>query len=254
MPTLALTKCLEPGEVAGDLGNEQADLFNDEAPNKGLWRLHSLLMGVGWGLLVPLAIGAALTRGLFPPGGLWLKLHRGLNTAAITCIIIGFILAIYLVNDATVPGTDARHFRDVTHKKLGLVIVLFGVAQAASGFLRPHAPHAPAKEATEDTDSAADIQATDDNDVEDVAVDATKGEDEVPAKKSLIRSVWEYQHRILGTVVLIMAWFNISSGLTIFSNRFEGNDASAVFWVFIVLLILGIGGLTAYSKSGRSKK
>jgi hypothetical protein len=264
--SLALTKCLEPGESPDNIpGNEVADLFNDEAPNKGLWQFHGLLMGVGWGLMVPLAIGAALTRSLFPPGGLWFKIHRGLNTAAITCIIIGFFIAIYLINDATAPGEDARHFRDIKHRKLGLVIVLFGVAQAASGFLRPHAPHAPAKEVEEDKDGAENAETTEDQDMEQVAVDTdadadaaketkdTKKEEEVPAK-TLLRSVWEYQHRILGTIVLIMAWANISSGLTIFSNRFEGNDASNGFWVWIVLLIVAIGSLTAYSKSGRSKK
>ena len=84
---LTLTACLEPGETPpADGGNKQADLFNDEAPNKGLWRLHGLLMGIGWGLLVPLAVGAALTRKLMSNhAGLWFKLHRGLNTIALGC-------------------------------------------------------------------------------------------------------------------------------------------------------------------------
>lgn len=255
--TLSLTQCLKPGEE-GSITVGVADVGNNEKPNKELWILHGILMAIGWGLFVPLAIGASLTRNLFPKeGGLWFKIHRGLNSFAMICILIGFLLAFILIQDATAPGADARHFRDEQHKKLGLVIVIFALLQALSGFLRPHAPHAPAKDNSQN-DSATDngdVAAYASEFVDDVAERHTQQAPETAApveevKKTLARRVFEYQHRILGTIVLLASWRNIQSGLELFADRFlDAKDGSNIYWALQFILMTGILGATAYAKT-----
>ncbi len=102
-------------------------------------------MAMSWGIIVPLAIGSSLLRDtLCLPPGLWLTMHISLNMFAILCMVVSFGIAVYATNEKTAAGEDPKHFCDLKHGTIGLVIFLLALTQAIIGMMRPHGPKKPA--------------------------------------------------------------------------------------------------------------
>ena len=101
-----------------------------QAPNKAAWLAHGIMAFLAWGVLVPFAVESSLYRSLLPPGGLWYKLHRFLNSFAYALNVAAFAVA--------VAYTD-WHF-DGVHKRMGLAMLILATLQVAAGVFRPHAP------------------------------------------------------------------------------------------------------------------
>ena len=220
------------------------------SPNHTLWKVHGICMALSWAILVPLAIASSIIRDILPlPDGMWFQIHRGLNTLGVSLTIVGFSIAVHNFNN---EGKD--HFTPKKHFKIGLVVFLFAVLQAISGILRPHAPHPPAAEdettsavaqkEEEVIDSVEVGESTEMKAPEKKTLAAGKNTPEAE-KKTMARFLWEYQHRILGTVTVVLAWYNCDTGIKLYSARFDNKEREGALWgviagIAITTLVLGI--------------
>jgi Eukaryotic cytochrome b561 len=203
-------------------------------PNKVKWIVHGILMAVSWAILIPVAVASSVLRGLLPlREGQWFQIHRGLNTLGVTLTIIGFAIAVYCIADE--QGASAKHFKTLKHHKVGLVVFLFAFLQALSGIFRPHLPAKP-KDVVPD---AAEVEAGE---------DTPKPDAHKSTEKSKARVVFEYQHRILGTVTMILAWYNCDTGIKAYNNRFQGKDLEGALWGVIAAIVVPTMLLSVYQR------
>ena len=214
-----------------DLSATTLDSISSGSPDtKTLWIVHGILLFIAWSILIPLAVGTAMLRNFLPlPDGMWFQVHRILNSIAVVCTIVGFAIAVHNINEE--QGSTAKHFSTVKHHKIGLVIFIFAIIQAITGIFRPHLPRP--------VESAPTAHGTDDGNP------SSKDPDELP-KKSHSRIAFEIQHKLMGTVAMILGWFNVDSGIGLYSDRFNGKDMVAVPWAItgvIVLVTLILYGL-----------
>jgi len=257
----SFTASLEPGEAIV--------LGSVDVPYKSFWKAHGTVAALGWALFAPLAITSSLCRALIPGPGVWLKVHIYLN---MMCMI--FTVLLFFLGVAATEKAGADHFNG-KHQKIGLAVVVMSFFQVVGGFMRPHPPghhHVEEKKEEEDTDvekdGEVDVDALEeDTDVEkdsEVDVDAflTQPEkveelkeekkeqpQEDPPKKSTARAAFEIYHRIIACVLLVLAWWNIDSGLQLFAMRY-GNDEDyrTVFWILLAILFGGGSATTIYAK------
>lgn len=180
---------------------------------QGLWMAHGLLMGISWAILIPIGVGVSVFRSFIPgEQGTWFTIHRALNGTGLAMMLIGFIIAFYIIQQS---GGGNHFSAQIPHRLTGLLISLFGIVQGLWGFFRPHAPHAP-----------------------------KEGEEGHAEEKSQARVAFEYGHRILGVALLAVAWYNTSVGLDLFSARFESRDLSLAMWIVVAIIAvvtLGLG-------------
>ena len=189
---------------------------------KTLWMVHGILLFIAWSILVPMAAGTALLRNFLPlPDGMWFQIHRILNTIAVLCTIVGFAIAVRNINEE--QGSSAKHFSTYTHHKIGLVIFIFALIQAFTGIFRPHLP--------KPTETATTEHETEEGKPK------TMESNELP-KKSPGRIAFEIQHRLMGTAAMIMGWFNVDSGIGLYSLRFDSKDLAAVPWAITGVIVL----------------
>lgn len=225
------------------------------SPNKTLWIVHGILLALAWLILVPIGVAASVLRGLFTDKtGLWFKTHRNLNTLAVGFTFAGFAIAVYLIADEQKPA--AKHFSTENHHITGLVIFLLAFLQALSGVFRPGMPHPPPKTDDDDLEKSEYSEAfVEGNDLDDLKETAKKVEKTVKDKKdddhhhsmqkSTARVIFEYQHRILGVVTLVLSWVTCGSGVELYRGRFGGPDLMGAVWgvaagLSIVTLILAV--------------
>mmetsp|Transcript_6148 Transcript_6148/g.12320 ORF Transcript_6148/g.12320 Transcript_6148/m.12320 type:complete len:763 (+) Transcript_6148:238-2526(+) len=227
------------GVFATSLEGANVALADDPSP---YYKAHGWLMALAWGLLCPLAIAASLLRKMFPSPGMFFQIHRALNSSVVMLTIVALGLAVKATN---LENLD--HFSEVTHRKMGLIIVLFAVMQAANGMFRPHLPHA----TTDDTDN----QATGDNGESNSDSDNKKKSDTASAEKSTARKVWEIGHRGFGLAILILAWVNCTTGIDQYSLKFpdegDGSTSTVAFWAIVgIVNVITLAGIVFL----RSKK
>ena len=192
-----------------------------------LWQLHGWCAVVAWGVLAPLAIGAALLRSWFPvqPVGLWYTVHTSLNYAVIVLTLLSFLFAVVAIQQEAPPTGPTYHFApQFPHRCIGFVVFVLVLGQGLNGHFRPAAaaPPPPSSKAGP------------------------------PTTKAQIRTVWELSHRSLGMVLLGLSWYQIDSGIHLYQSFFlagqkEGSiNISALFWGItgtlsgLILLCYGI--------------
>lgn len=167
-----------------------------ETRKKALWKAHGWCAALAWGILSPIAIGAAILRKWFPDG-LWLKIHQYLNLLVVLLTIAAFALGVAAINEETPAGGNPRHFNaePYPHRTIGLIVFVLVLVQLGNGQFRPNTPG--------------------------------KGED-----KTRIRSSWEILHRVLGISLLAASWYQVQSGLQIYQTLFvdSATNLSSIFW------------------------
>jgi hypothetical protein len=218
----------------GSIGGDKAG-----SPHKALWMVHGLFMAVSWAILVPLAVGSSILRGLLPlHEGQWFQIHRGLNGFAVSLTIVAFAIAVSGIADE--DGKSAKHFQELTHYKIGLVVFIFALLQALSGIFRPHLPV-----------KQADVV---DNDVPEMEAGTRPPEPDThhTTKKSMARVAFEYQHRMLGATTIILAWYNCDTGLKAYNDRYQGKDLKGAMWVVIAVIATTIMMLSIYKRTRSS--
>lgn len=155
-----------------------------------LRRAHAWLMGIGWGLLIPIGIVIMASgrnwvpigrRAFAPSAGGRRELessarerkyrfqgHRAINALGLIAATAGVIIAW--------TQFDSLEDDDI-HRQLAVPIMILGWLQPVNAVLRPHAP------------------------------DASKGEE-----RSWARFVWMLAHRGLGYLLLALAIYNVHKG------------------------------------------
>ena len=132
---------------------------------------------------------------------------------------------------------NLEHFSQVSHRKLGLIIVLLAVLQATNGLLRPHLPQASSPDTTNRTTAVAggssDETSNDNNKKKSGATTAT-------TEKSTARKGWEIGHGGFGLAVLMLAWVNCTTGIDQYSLKFgdqgDGKASTVAFWSIVAVI------------------
>lgn len=115
----------ETGEAAGALIRlNSADQLKLE--------LHGALMSLAFGLLAPLAVGAAISKLGSADDTIWFGFHRALIGIALVVSIAGLVLIVLLVDD---------HVSEL-HHYVGVAVMALFVLNPVIGLLRPHKQHA----------------------------------------------------------------------------------------------------------------
>lgn len=127
------------------------------------------------------------------PNGLWFKMHQYLNMGVIVLTVFAFAFAV-----AAIQSENLSHFSPSPspHRLVGLIVVILAVAQTFGGIFRPHAT-------------------------------------EPGEKPTSTRRAFEIGHRILGLTLLLMAWYQVASGIGIYQRLFvDSVDAplTGIFW------------------------
>lgn len=194
------------------------------------WVVHGILMGLAWGIMVPLAIGASLVRAiLFPGTPVWYTVHHSLNFLAVLCTTVGMALGI-----AAIQQEGKTHMIATFHAKAGLALFILAVLQAMMGYVKPPAPSAAATALASkaDVDDERDAQA----ELETVSQDSARKQQQLrnpysnaPARKTWQRTLWEWKHRILGATLWGLAWYASSTGCHEFQTKYAQN-VFPIFW------------------------
>lgn len=99
---------------------------------------HGIMMTLAWGVLAPVGVMLARYAKAAPskPCGkpLWFQSHRIVQSCAVLLSLIGFGIAIAMVQQA-----GSAHFGSA-HGALGLAVVLLGALQPINAVFRPHPP------------------------------------------------------------------------------------------------------------------
>jgi hypothetical protein len=233
------TEALGPVELSG-------------SPHKNWWLVHGICLCIAWIILVPVAVSVSIIKSYFSamPPGFWFRTHRNLNTIGVLLTIFGFAISVKLYADEN-GGSNAKHFKASQHHKVGLVIFLFAFLQAFSGFFRPPLPHKP--------DPVIDEKDDDDENVDEEQHDDDKVEgpahvDHHPLTKSPQRIFFEYQHRALGVITMVLGWVNCDSGFDAFNKRFLGPDMTAAIWAVVGTIMFVTIILAIYDRCIRTKQ
>jgi hypothetical protein len=197
---------------------------------------HGILMGLAWGILVPLAIGASLIRSiLFPGTPVWYKVHHSLNFLAVLCTTVGMAVGI-----AAIQQEGKTHMVATFHAKAGLALFILAVLQAMMGYLKPPAPAtvgaALASKADvhdedhERNDGELETDSQDNNSKQQAPNQTRSPYSNAPPKKTLKRKLWEWKHRILGATLWGLAWYASSTGCYEFQTKYAQDNVMPLFW------------------------
>jgi hypothetical protein len=176
-------------------------------------QIHGVLMMAAWFGLVPLAIGVARFGRRSKK---WFYGHFILQISALVLVITGLILAIKL------PSVEDNHFYNI-HGRLGLAIVIGAFVQIVFAMFRPHLPTNQAYTGVSHTSLPPLPPPT---------------TEYHPPKKSLLRRLWEISHKLLGTLLLLSAFYNIREGIEL--PAAETTASWEHFWLGMVISILGL--------------
>lgn len=114
------------------------------------------------------------------------------------------------------------------------------------GVLRPHppAPHDVADDLTPDTNGDAGEE----------GVPSKKEDDKEAHKKTSARLAFEIGHRIFGSLLIALSFYNIDAGLKLFALIYgTSNWITTGFWTWIGVFLVTVFGLTMYSRTTSKK-
>jgi undecaprenyl pyrophosphate phosphatase UppP len=101
--------------------------------------VHGIFLTVAWAVLTPIGIGVSLLRNALDSAGYakgtWYKIHFYSNLLSVLFTIIGFGIAIALVEEEE----SEIHVEDV-HQRLGRAILVIAVLQGVAAYFRPGLP------------------------------------------------------------------------------------------------------------------
>ena len=199
--------------------------------------------------------------------GLWYQLHYYFNMLTILLTLVGFLLGVI----ATQMDEGEKHFSGDVHNKAGLFIFILCILQGAFGYFRPGLPTPPAAttasssppppqpttlpptltnededgstthfevsienvDKANDDDKKSNNSSTAGSNASDTNNNSPskKESSSLPGEKSTARLGWEYSHRLLGMVLLGLAWYNCHTGMELMIDNWDDTkDMTGVFW------------------------
>lgn len=239
-----------------DLGNEDdkeglmSDETSDEPPHnipiisfiesstsevtRDLWVVHGILMGVAWGILAPLAIGAAYLRNsltILKENALWLRIHFHLCFHVALFTFVGFVLAVV----ATKQDDDLPHFKEDIHHQAGLAIFILVIVQAVAGIFRP----SPVSSTNTERNVKSGNDESEETPIDAANLNSSSG-DKIKTNTTTsssgralyARKYWEYTHRLLGMILLGLAWYNCHSGIVLQAENYDQDDEESLLRIF----------------------
>ena len=201
---------------------------------RGLWVAHGILMGLAWGVLAPLAIGAAYLRNnlaILKENALWLRIHFFLCVLVALFTLVGFVLAVV----ATKKDDDLPHFEEDIHHEAGLAIFILVLVQAVAGYFRP----SPVSSTNTDPNPGSDEDDSEENPTD--AANSDPSSDykmrtctttSISGRVLYARKYWEYTHRLLGMILLGLAWYNCHSGIVLQAENYDQDDEESLLKIF----------------------
>ncbi len=93
---------------------------------------HGAIMFLAWGVFLPLGIFIARFTKTLKPGAkvpVWFQYHRIIQSVGLCFALVGFIMALTMV--------DGDHFMR-PHQRLGLAVMIVGLLQPMNALIRPH--------------------------------------------------------------------------------------------------------------------
>jgi len=183
-------------------------------------RIHGILAAVAFGFLIPLAIAASAARQYLDfeiccGKKAWFMVHITLNTLSFLCVIVLFVGSILSKN-----AVNGNHFKK-THEKVGLALFILVSFQVITSIFRPKTSLA--KKSMEKSDS-------------DLVIDTFEDEKGQLSSqpKSRARMMWEIGHKILASVILGMAMYQLYSGLHAYGRIFGQVDSwITAYWIWL---------------------
>jgi hypothetical protein len=228
-----------------NFGQSGSAAANPSSVARGLWVSHGILMGIAWGILAPVAIGAAYLKKLkfLQKDALWLCIHFYGSLGVVVFTVFGFIFAVL----ATKEEGDLPHFSKDVHHKAGLAIFVLIFVQGLMGMFRPSPNSAPKNSKDDDSNNKEQPSLNDTLKHDDphgsleISANGSNDDDEkkITEKPRWIRQYWEYLHRFLGMVLLALAWYNCTSGIVLQAEKYQEDDQEqlmAIFWSITGLL------------------
>ena len=207
----------------------------DEIKHKAIWSAHACLMTLSWGLFIPLAIGSSIIRNLFSDG-VWLIIHKTLNTMSLLLTLVAFALAFYAVRDVEESTDSAQDEIELilenSHRSVGFIVVMLVVIQALTGWLRPQATEESTDVPPEPPNGGGEASTT------------RESQRNIVQNRSTRRKVWELQHRLLGMGLIAASWYNIHRGISLYEDRFgsllqdETRSTTEIFWGGVIGLVV----------------
>jgi len=96
--------------------------------------VHGAIMWTTWAVLASFGIMSSAFRHLYPPGGKWFMFHRGVQVSVVLLTVIGFIIAVVMVQK-----NGGEHFSN-PHMKMGLTVTILACWQPFNALFRAHPP------------------------------------------------------------------------------------------------------------------
>jgi hypothetical protein len=224
----------------GLITGEEAGLSfaeTDSSSTRSLWAAHGILLGIGWGIFAPLAIGVAYLRNNFTclkKNALWLRLHFSLSMLVAICTVCGFFIAVAATNQE-----GDLHFKDDVHHKAGLAIFVLVTVQSIGGYFRPGLPKAKTavtsiRQSTlfKSPSAIAEAESAEVITKEEALPKDETGTRSTPQTKSQLRQGWEYVHRFVGITLLGLSWYNCHSGIILQGEKYDEDDEQMLLNIF----------------------
>jgi len=175
-----------------DQGSGEFDLVEAGDRYETMYAAHGMLASIAWGVLVPLAIGSALLRK-------------------------------WITKCSTKDWSWYKFHFYLNALALMMTTISFGLAVVAHQRTTPSGENPRHFTAFAHATIGLVIMIL-------LLVQVAGGILRPKDKEASIRVVWLLAHRLLGVVLLLLCWYQVQDGLTLFATLFNYTDYGTVFW------------------------
>jgi hypothetical protein len=215
----------------------------DASTIRGLWIAHGILLSIAWGILAPLAIGAAFLRNNFnvlKTNGRWLQIHFYLSGLVALFTLLGFILAVVATKKKTVMHYSLIKMFIIKQVLLYsfwcsfklFLVTLDRVLSLLHRLLRPITSSQIANHHPIVTFQTKPILHSSKMMLKNYLINKNN-KHTITSKKSYLRLFWECGHRLLGITLLLLAVYNCQTGIILQSENYAQDDKETltnIFW------------------------
>jgi len=210
--------------------------------HKAAFAAHGFFAILTFAVVIPLAVTSALFREVIPKQ--WIYVHVISNTLgaffatiSVACGVGGVIVRGY--DAASMDATISSHMTN-SHHWVGMVLFLVVIFQVFSGFRRP-----PVEVRSDPTQQLYGIDVPDAKDTCCFCLPSLE----------TARDKWRAMHITTALIVIGMAFFQLQSGLKLFTTEYGGNTKAAltVLWVWVSFLVVFLSFYKCILKSRKQK-
>lgn len=207
---LDLSKCHKQTPIALQIQEAAEIVMSGDGPipngfNKKALVVHFVFFTLAWCVCAPFAVAAAWFRRLVPTW--WIYVHVGANVLCFIFTLIAFI--IWICATAKLKYTSPLF---TSYNVVGLIMMFFTTTQVVNGFMRP-----PVEK-----------------------MNSGMGNFGEEARSRSPRQVWHTVHRFSGVSLLIISVYQVSTGITLFSELFGTKNICPIYWTTVGIFLLAV--------------